>query len=98
MANAIFWDVTLCYLVGTDVSEERITSISRVTRIGKLGTSTVTSNLMAEAIISPETPVLTRATRCHILEDGTLHSNRLEKSQILYSINRLGSIDVICSL
>jgi hypothetical protein len=33
MKNAVFWDVTL---VRTDVSEERIAFIIRVTRIGEL--------------------------------------------------------------
>jgi Mn2+/Fe2+ NRAMP family transporter len=37
LKNAIFWDVTLCGLVKTDVSEERSASIIRVTRIGELG-------------------------------------------------------------
>jgi hypothetical protein len=50
------------------VSEERIISIIRVTRISGLGrTSAVTSN-------SPKTFILTRATRCHILVDGIIHS------------------------
>jgi hypothetical protein len=30
MKNAVFWDVTLCALVRTDVSEERTVSIIRV--------------------------------------------------------------------
>jgi hypothetical protein len=34
--------------------------------------------------------VLTRITRCHIPEDGILHSYRREEPQILHSINRLG--------
>jgi hypothetical protein len=45
MKNAVFWDVTPLALVRTDVSEERIASIIRVTRIGELGTTlAVTSN------------------------------------------------------
>jgi hypothetical protein len=46
MNDAIFWDVTLCFaLVRTDVSEERSTSIIRVTGISELGTRlAVTSN------------------------------------------------------
>jgi hypothetical protein len=79
----------LCHVarVRTDVSEERIASIIRVRRIGKLGTTLavlwllVTANipsslilvtLMMEAIHSSETSVLTRATWCHISEDGFL--------------------------
>jgi hypothetical protein len=43
--NAVFWDVTPVALVRTDVSEERIASIIRMTRIGELRTTlAVTSN------------------------------------------------------
>jgi hypothetical protein len=52
-------------LVATDVSKERFTSIIRVTRIGKLGTTlAVTSNRS----------MLTRATRRNTPEDGILRS------------------------
>jgi hypothetical protein len=45
MKNAVFWDVTPCALVRTDVSEEPSASFMRVTRIGELGTMlAVTSN------------------------------------------------------
>jgi hypothetical protein len=45
MKNGVFWDVTPCALVKTDVSEECIAYIIRVIRIGKLGTTlAVTSN------------------------------------------------------
>jgi hypothetical protein len=44
MKNGVFWDVTPCDLVRTDVSEERSASFIRVT-IGELGTTpAVTSN------------------------------------------------------
>jgi hypothetical protein len=33
MKNAVFWDVTLCGSLGTHISEERIASIIKVTRI-----------------------------------------------------------------
>jgi hypothetical protein len=39
MKNAVFLDVTLCGLVRTDVSDERIASIIRVERISELETS-----------------------------------------------------------
>jgi hypothetical protein len=38
MKIAVFWDLTPCDFCNTDVSEERIASIIRVTRIGELGT------------------------------------------------------------
>jgi hypothetical protein len=45
MKNAVFWELSCVTLVRTDVSEERSTSIIRVTRIGELGkTLAVTSN------------------------------------------------------
>jgi hypothetical protein len=57
MKNAIFWD---------DVSEERITSIIRVTRISRLETLAVTNNPSAlQRNI--------KATQCNIPEDGILH-------------------------
>jgi hypothetical protein len=43
--NAVFWDVTPCGSVRTDVSKELSASIIRATRIGELGTTlAVTSN------------------------------------------------------
>jgi hypothetical protein len=45
MKNAVFWDVTPLALVKTDVSEDRIASIIKVTRINELGERlAVTSN------------------------------------------------------
>jgi hypothetical protein len=57
-------------LVRTDVSEELIASIIRVTRIGELGTTL--------AITSNRASVLTRATRRNIPGDAILHSHRRE--------------------
>jgi hypothetical protein len=39
MKNAVFWDVMLSGYCKNDVSEKRIASIIRVTRIGELGTT-----------------------------------------------------------
>jgi hypothetical protein len=45
MKHTIFWDVTACGTVRTDVSEDRSASIIKVTRIAELGTTlAITSN------------------------------------------------------
>jgi hypothetical protein len=44
MKNTVVWDITPVALVRTDVSEDRIASITRVERIRELGTSAVTSS------------------------------------------------------
>jgi hypothetical protein len=68
-------------LVRTDDSEERIASIIRMTKLGRVNrllfTASVPSSqnfvtLMIEAPHSSETAVLTRATRRNIAEDGIL--------------------------
>jgi hypothetical protein len=78
------WILRLVSLVRTDVSEESITSIIRVTRFGELGTNLavasycfvpsaqILSTLMMEAIICSETSVLKRAKRPNIREDSIL--------------------------
>jgi hypothetical protein len=74
-------------VVRTDDSEECITSIIRVflRRVLRLlvianfvPSSRILDTLMMEAIRFSETPVLKRATRRNIQEDGILHSHRLE--------------------
>jgi hypothetical protein len=81
-------------LVKTEVSEEHIASIIRVTRIDMLGTrlalssnrssqhivsdSLILVTLMMEAILSSGALVLTRTTRCNFPEGGILHSHRRE--------------------
>jgi hypothetical protein len=61
MKNYVFWDVTSCGSVRTDMSKELSSSIIRVKIIGELGTTmAVTINLrnlgrntMMEALVDP---------------------------------------------
>jgi hypothetical protein len=41
MKNGVFWDVTPCGFIRTDVLDELSASFIRVTRIGELGTTPV---------------------------------------------------------
>jgi hypothetical protein len=85
-------------LVRTDVSEERIASFMKVTRIGELGTTfAVASN--RSTLRRNTMSIVTRAIRRNIPEDDNLHSRRREnlKSYIaLTDWTRSG--DVICLL
>jgi hypothetical protein len=66
-------------LVRTDVSEEPVASLIRVTKIGELGKrSLILVTLMMEALSSYETSILTRATWRNNPEDTILHSHRRE--------------------
>jgi hypothetical protein len=48
MKNGVFWDVTPCGSLRTDVSEELSASFIRVTRIGELGTMLVTEIIFSQ--------------------------------------------------
>jgi hypothetical protein len=72
-------------LVRTDVSEERIVSIMKVTRIGELGTTLAvtrnrsilkgTANVVSSSLIrSSETSLLTRVSERNIPENGILQN------------------------
>jgi hypothetical protein len=62
MKNSVFWDVTLCGLVKTDVSEKLSASLISVTRKCELGTTlTVTigmGRLLVTASVVPSSPIL----------------------------------------
>jgi hypothetical protein len=64
-------------LVRSDASEELITSIIREIVTANVPSSPILVTLMMEVIHSPETSILTRATRCNILENGTLQGNKI---------------------
>jgi hypothetical protein len=89
MKNAVFWDVT----PRTDVSEEPIAFIMRMTRIivlpfiitaNVVPRSLILVTLMMEEIRSFETSVLTTATWRNIPEGGILHVSWLMIIKIKY--------------
>jgi hypothetical protein len=89
-------------LVRTDVSEEPGASFIRVTKIGELGTTQVTTcvvpssqifvPLMKEVPGSSEMSVLTRATRRNNPEDTILHSHRRENLKSYLTALSFGSL------
>lgn len=72
MKNTVFWDVILCSLGETNVSEECTASIFMVNRGGQVGRASFT--LKMEAISSSKTPLsFYQTTRHHTPEDNTLY-------------------------
>jgi hypothetical protein len=85
MKNAVFWDVTPCALVRTDVSEELSVSFIRVTKIGELGTALAVTSNRRKLRRNTETSVHTRATQRNIPEDAIFHSHRRENLKFYVS-------------
>jgi hypothetical protein len=50
--SGVFWDVTPCDLVRTDVSEELSASFIRVKRIGELGTTLAVTSVGCELLLA----------------------------------------------
>jgi hypothetical protein len=80
MKKAVFWVLRRAVLVIIDDSKERIASIIRVLRsvlrlpvTANILSSPILVTLMMEVTRSSEMSVLTRATRRHIPESGTLY-------------------------
>jgi hypothetical protein len=73
MKNAVFWNITQC---GSCKHVVFLRSMLRLLVTGNIvPRSPIFVTLMMEAISSSESPVLTRATRRSIPEDGILRSH-----------------------
>jgi hypothetical protein len=94
-------------LVRTDVSEKRIYSVIRVTRIDEVGKTLVfTRNrrtlrknltLMMEALSSSETSALTRAIQRNISRNDILHNHRRDNLKSYMDICRFRQWPLYCS-
>jgi hypothetical protein len=87
MKNAVHWDVAPCGPCKKRLSEERITSIIKVTIIGELGTLAVTSNRITlqgnNANIVPSSPILVTLIIEVILSSETSVLTRVTLRNIL---------------
>jgi hypothetical protein len=87
--NRVFWDVTPCDYLRTDVSDELSASFIVVTRIGELGTTlAVTSNrrtlrsntkLLVTANVVPSSPILVALTEEALSSSETFGSHKSHK-------------------
>jgi hypothetical protein len=64
----IFWDVSIVFLHG----------VRRLLVTANVPSSPILVTLMIEALLSPQTSVLTRVTRRNLPQDDNLHSHRSE--------------------
>jgi hypothetical protein len=93
MKNGVFWDVTPCGSVRTDVSEELSASFIRVTRISELGTTLALTNcnlvfprsvrrLLVTASVVPSSPNLVTLMMKALSSSETLVLTRATRRNI----------------